>query len=130
VTWPAEWAFCEVRVIAHKRELDDGSRASIVVQAVDAAQKQRCGERPSRGRKPKYNWTKADRALDVRLDDYGYPEPGDGGQADLEKMVANMFPSDQCPSESVIREHVVKRIEAFRRGLAKPASESCGKTAK
>jgi len=120
------------------------SQAPIVVQPVEAAQEQRRGERPSsgenqtlepiskgtkcqilstRGRKPRYNWAKADRELGACLHANGCPEPNDGGQAALEKMVADSFPSDQCPSESVIRERVAKAIEAHRRTLAEPASE-------
>ncbi len=69
------------------------------------------------GRHPKYNWPPALEKLRERLLDDGAPAPGDGGQADLERFVASMFPPDACPAESVIRSKVGKEINDFRREL-------------
>jgi hypothetical protein len=69
------------------------------------------------GRRAKYDWPRVTLKLLLKLQDDGAPKEGDGGQAELERFAASLFPSDNCPSASVIREWVSGVIEAFRRDL-------------
>jgi hypothetical protein len=83
-----------------------------VPQTISDAPSQR-----SRGRRPKYRWTKILTSLGARLHSDGIPEPGDGGQARYEKWVAEQFPPDSCPSESVIRDRVAQVIAKHKQLL-------------
>jgi hypothetical protein len=76
-------------------------------------------ESPRRGggRRPKYDWDHVMDKLLERLRDDGIPEAGDGGQAELERFAARLFPADRCPTESVIREKVKEAIETYRKEL-------------
>lgn len=69
------------------------------------------------GRPPKYDWEPVLEKLRNRLMDDGAPAFGDGGQAELERFVADQFPIDDCPAESVIRPKVRDEIRAFRQSL-------------
>jgi hypothetical protein len=72
---------------------------------------------PRRGRRPKYNWDGVMVKVLQKLQDDGAPVDGDGGQAEFERFVADLFSPDNCPTESVIRDRVRGIIEAFRRNL-------------
>jgi hypothetical protein len=57
------------------------------------------------GRKPAMDW----------LEQNGFPEPGDGGQADLERYVADVLAArGYHPAESTIRGYVRKWIDEYR----------------
>ena len=57
------------------------------------------------GRKPAMNW----------LEQNGFPEPGDGGQANLEHYVADVLAArGYHPAESTIRGYVRKWIDEYR----------------
>jgi hypothetical protein len=71
------------------------------------------------GAPPRFNWEPALSKLRARLEDYGAPANGDGGQAELERFVASLFLPDHCPGETVIRERVRKEIQAYRHSLNK-----------
>jgi hypothetical protein len=71
------------------------------------------------GRPPKYQWAPVLAKLRRQLEDYGAPAEGDGGQAVLERFVADQFPPDDRPATSTIREKVRKTIEAYRHFLEK-----------
>ncbi len=51
--------------------------------------------------------------LTLHLSDEGCPQAGDGGQAQLERLVASWFATDP-PSDSLVREHVTAVLRAFR----------------
>jgi hypothetical protein len=72
-----------------------------------------------KGRTPQPVW-KAVRAEAMKwLEQNGYPESGDGGQADLERRIADLLAQrDYRPAESTIRSHVAKWIDEFRAKLA------------
>jgi hypothetical protein len=69
------------------------------------------------GRRRKHDWPYVTLKLLQRLQDDGAPAEGDGGQAELEQYVADLFPSDNCPSSSLIREWVSDTIKAYKRSL-------------
>jgi hypothetical protein len=69
------------------------------------------------GRRPKYNWPHVSVKLILRLQEDGVPAEGDGGQAELERYAAGLFPPDDCPAPSAIREWVSAIIEEYRREL-------------
>jgi hypothetical protein len=77
----------------------------------------------SRGRKPKYNWGPIRTLLRAKLQQDGYPDPGDGGQATLERLVADQFPPDACPSETRIRDEVVREISHYRQEVGAEANK-------
>jgi hypothetical protein len=57
------------------------------------------------GRKPAMDW----------LEQNGFPEPGDGGQAKLERYVADVLGAwGHHPAESTIRAYVRKWIDEYR----------------
>ena len=92
-----------------------GSNSTESAQASDAAP----SKKPSRsGRRPIYDWDQVHLVIMNRLNADGVPDAGDGGQAKLEKLAVGSFPLDKCPTESVIREHVVKMMEEYRKSLA------------
>jgi hypothetical protein len=69
------------------------------------------------GRPPKYDWARVSVKLILMLQEIGVPAEGDGGQAELEGYVASLFPPDDCPTTSVIREWVSALIKAYRHEL-------------
>jgi hypothetical protein len=70
-----------------------------------------------RTRKGRHDWGPASQKISAHIYANGLPEPGDGGQARLEKLAMSMFPLGKCPSESAIRARVVKAIELARAAL-------------
>jgi hypothetical protein len=49
------------------------------------------------------------------LEQNGFPEPGDGGQANLERCVADVLAArGYYPAESTIRRHVRRWIDEYR----------------
>ena len=71
------------------------------------------GEKRGGGRKPKYEWEPVRRMVMQKLREDGAPKKGDGGQAKLEKFVAEQFLPDACPSEAQIRDKVAKWIADY-----------------
>jgi hypothetical protein len=52
------------------------------------------------------------------FDENGFPAPGDGGQAGLERYVADVLAArGHHPAESTIRRHVRKWIDEYRAGV-------------
>ena len=70
----------------------------------------------TRGRRPKFDWELALREVHAHLAANGYPEFGDGQQANLERMVSSHF-GDLGPSESVICQRVAATIAEYRKAL-------------
>jgi hypothetical protein len=69
------------------------------------------------GRRSAPYWAKYEQVILERLQEDGYPERGDGGQARLEKVVGEMMAVDgiePLPSESTIRVHVHQCIARYR----------------
>jgi hypothetical protein len=84
----------------------------------DAAEADRKASR-RKGRRPNPIWEYAKKEAMQWFDENGYPEPGDGGQARLEKHIKDRLGAhDQYPAESTIRKHVVRWIKDYRDGLA------------
>jgi hypothetical protein len=76
--------------------------------------------RPKRGggRRPHPLWATVIPALRAWLVENGVPAAGDGGQANMERLAAKMFPPDECPSVTgTIRPKVKAAINARRREL-------------
>lgn len=65
-----------------------------------------------RGRPPRFDWEEVAIRLGAHVYANGPPDP-DGGQAQLESMVAEMFEPDNMPSESLIRQKVSRLLAAF-----------------
>jgi hypothetical protein len=79
------------------------------------------GGKPGRrsGRIPKPVWGGAKAEAMRWLDDNGHPQPGDGGQAQLERHIADWLAQrGEHPVESTIRVHVTGWIDEFRAALA------------
>jgi hypothetical protein len=75
------------------------------------------GRRRRGGRIPKPIWKAAETEMMRWLDDNGCPEPGDGGQAALERHIAEWFArSDRYPAESTVRAHVAACVTQRRVG--------------
>jgi hypothetical protein len=70
-----------------------------------------------RGRPPKEYWGRIElhKLVDTNLEDYGIPEPGDGRQAALERMIKDeLAKTDNYPAESTIRNWVKGKIDTYR----------------
>jgi hypothetical protein len=60
-------------------------------------------------------WPKAEKVAAKWLDDYGFPESGDGNQAELEQHIADwLIARGHKAGETTIRRHVVKWIGKYR----------------
>jgi hypothetical protein len=78
--------------------------------------------RPSR-QKP--FWSDARKIALEWLDENGYPQPGDGGQAKLESSIAEWLSvRGHRAAESTIREHVSAWIEEYKATLPAPDLEA------
>jgi hypothetical protein len=70
------------------------------------------------GRRPNRIWQDMKKEAMQWLDDNGSPEPGDGGQASLEKHIADRLSQrGHYFAESTIRSHIVDWIAEFQRAL-------------
>jgi hypothetical protein len=70
------------------------------------------------GRRPAPYWPKAEEAAMRWLQDNGYPQPGDGGQAQLEQHVTEVLAADNHhPGESTVREHVGQWIAQYKQSV-------------
>ncbi len=70
----------------------------------------------SRGRRPAPYWLDAKAEVMRLLRDEGFPEPGDGGQAELERHITDWLAvKDHHPTESTVRDHVSEWIAQYRR---------------
>jgi hypothetical protein len=68
-----------------------------------------------RGRVPNPIWSAAKNEAIQSLKDNGFPQPGDGGQAALEKLIADWLASwGHYPAESTVRRHVTSWINEYR----------------
>jgi hypothetical protein len=79
------------------------------------------GRRPPKrgvGRPSSYNWVPAITALGIKILAEGIPTKGDGKQAKLQELVKDQFPLDNCPSDSRIKEVVVRAIRSHREAAA------------
>jgi hypothetical protein len=73
------------------------------------------GRRTHKGRRPKPIWKHAKTEAMRWFDDEGWPEAGDGGQARLEKHIADWLEDrGHRASESTVRRHVRQWIDEFR----------------
>jgi hypothetical protein len=71
-----------------------------------------------KGRTPQPLWEDARAAAWRWLTENGYPRPGDGGQADLERHIASFLAEHGYhPAESTVRLHVTSWIDEFRNRL-------------
>jgi hypothetical protein len=65
-------------------------------------------------------WQEAQRVAEAWLEENGYPAPGDGGQAKLEKHVADWLDQrGHVAAESTIRGYVGRWIREFRDHLGR-----------
>jgi hypothetical protein len=69
------------------------------------------------GRPDKYDWLQAIIKIVTQLNADGIPKKGDGGQARLEKMVADLFGPDNAPGETAIKKIVKETMAAFRQSM-------------
>ncbi len=109
-----------VLAIARRRK-DHGQHIARLLATLENATAPSSDEKPSRrrGRIPRPVWKAATAKAMQWLDGHGYPELGDGGQANLERHIADWLAQrGHHPAESTVRSHVVKWLDEFRAGLA------------
>jgi hypothetical protein len=117
--WPIEayrfrlehWADIETAMVKGRARAAERQRAGGAIRNSYASTEETKG---SGGRTPKYDWFPVGVRLGAWLCDNGAPKSGDGGQAQLEKLVSSMFP-EHSPSESIIREKVSQAIVVYRK---------------
>jgi hypothetical protein len=74
--------------------------------------------RPVAARPPQPFWDDARQIALTWLDDNGFPQPGDGGQAKLERHITDwLFNRGHNPAESTIRKYVSRWIQEHKKGL-------------
>jgi hypothetical protein len=112
-----------LRLDENRIELPDGSTIPGIYivgapQSDEEPKNDRQTGRRGGGRSRKPIWKRAKVEAMTWLDTNGYPEPGDGGQADLEKYIADWLADrDLHPVESTIRVHVSGWIAEYRDSL-------------
>jgi hypothetical protein len=101
---------------AEEPKIGINQRAPPPLAAANAESAQSRGQSSrKKGRMPSPIWKGAREAAWNWFDEYGCPARFDGGQARLEKFIADWLGErDQHPDESTIRRHVVSWINEYR----------------
>lgn len=130
---PAEFAYLELNP-PHARSRRDWEVVfyDLLISARDLIQSRACEpkdssgkgrlcwalpRRPS-GRNPAAYWGIARKAAMMWLEDNGYPQAGDGNQAQLEKYISDFLGKrGYYPAKSSVRRHVVEWIAEYRNSV-------------